>query len=369
MRVLFACRKFGDVAGGVERMSIALMNELAARGYDVALFTWDRADARAYYPMAAAIRWYRLDMGDASRPAGVALRVRRARRFRAIVGEYRPDVVVGFQHGPFLFAATSLWRGGIPVVLSERNAPDLFDHTRDGRFRRATFASMRLATAITVQFDSYIARYPAYLRARIVAIPNPVYRAGGRADPAAPRPLRTLLSLGRLSYQKNFGALLRAFAALAGEFADWRLRIVGNGEEQEALARASESLGIAARVSWAGAVRDVSSEYQSADLFCLPSRFEGFPNAIGEAMAHGLPVVGYRGCAGMSELISPGQDGILADGNGDPSTLAAALRPLMRDAALRSEMGAHARRIVDVYPPSRSFDAWERLLHDLAVRR
>ncbi|HXV14426.1 MAG TPA: glycosyltransferase [Candidatus Krumholzibacteria bacterium] len=366
MRVLFVCRMFDRVAGGVERMAIALMNDLAERGHDVSLFTWDRANAQPYYPMAAAIHWHRLDMGDPSRTANALSRGLRMRRFRSLALADPPEVVVAFQHGPFLFAALSLLRTGIPVVLAERNAPEQLDHTRAGRHRRAIFATMRLARAITVQFEGYVQRYPAYLRARIVPIANPVYGAKSFAVPDADKAQRVLLSVGRLSYQKNHAALVRAFALLSPSFPEWQLRIVGDGEERAALQALSESLGVAARVSWPGAVRDVAVEYRAADLFCMPSRWEGFPNALAEAMAHGLPVVGFRHCAGMAELVIPGHNGELADGNGDPGALAAALEPLMKDAARRGRMGLEARRIAEVYRPSKSFDDWENLLSQVA---
>lgn len=366
MKILFVCRMFDQVAGGVERMSILLMNALVERGHDVSLFTWDDPDARPFYPMHESIRWHRLNMGDPSRSASAALRFSRMVAFRKYSAALQPDVVVAFQHGAFLFAALSLVGRGIPVVLAERNAPDRLDHTREGRHRGTMFLTMRMAAAVTVQFDTYVQRYPENLRARIVAISNPVYRAEGFATPDGDKPRRTLLSVGRLSYQKNYAALVRAFAAVAGRFPDWQLRIVGDGEERKALEELAEGLGVATRVALPGAVRDVSAEYRAADLFCLPSRWEGFPNALAEAMAHGLPVVGYRSCAGMSELVTPGRDGSLADGNGDPAALSAALKALMEDAALRGRMGMEARNIADVYRPERSFDEWERLLKRVA---
>jgi len=115
-----------------------------------------------------------------------------------------------------------------------------------------------------------------------------------------------------------------------------------------------------------GAALDVSAEYRTADLFCLPSRWEGFPNAIAEAMAHGLPAVAFRQCAGVDELIVPGRNGQLADGNGDADALAAALRPLMEDADARERLGMEARKIAEAFRPEAVFDRWERLFRDLA---
>lgn len=366
MRLLFVCRMFDGVVGGVERMSVMLMNSMVERGHDVSLFTWDHAAAQAYYPMHESIRWYRLDMGDPAQKAGAGLRFARMRRFRSWATSPAPDAVVAFQHGAFLFAAASLLVSRVPVVLAERNAPQRFDHTSEGRHRRLRFASMRLAAAITVQFESYVERYPAWLRERIVTIHNPVPRPQAFATPGADKSAHTLLSVGRLSYQKNLSTLVRAFAALADDCPDWNLRLVGDGDERGQLEQLVASLGLESRVAFPGSTRDTSAEYRAADLFCLPSRWEGFPNAVAEAMAHGLPVVGFRDCAGMSDLIRPGRDGALADGNGNVQSLSSTLKPLMTDSAMRVRLGLEARRVAEVYPPQRSFDDWERLLQKIA---
>ncbi len=360
---------FDGVAGGVERMAVTTMNAMVQRGHEVSLFTWDHASARAFYPMRDEIRWHRLDMGDPARVVSPRQRLARMRRFRAVTLKPRPDAVIAFQHGPFLFAALSAAGTKVPVVLSERNAPDLLDHTRAGRHRAAIFQTMRLARAITVQFPGYVGRYPAYLRNRITVIPNPVQRVKAFASPEADRPQRIILSVGRLSYQKNLGVLLRAFSSVADRHPEWLLRIVGSGEERDSLAHLARELGVQDRVRFAAATKDIAAEYLGADFFCLPSRFEGFPNALAEAMAHGLPGVGFQGCAGVNELIAPGRNGLLAEGNGDPVTLAETLETIMADAAMRQRLGRAARHIVDEYEPARVYDAWEALFRRVAGPR
>jgi GalNAc-alpha-(1->4)-GalNAc-alpha-(1->3)-diNAcBac-PP-undecaprenol alpha-1,4-N-acetyl-D-galactosaminyltransferase len=369
MRLLFVCRMLANGVGGVERISIHLMNAMVERGHEVSLFTWDRAPAQAFYAMRGEIRWHRLDMGDPARRASLPQRLIRMRRFRTCALTPRPDAIVAFQHGPFLFAALAAIGRGIPVILSERNAPDQFDHARAGRHRELTFLTMRLARAITVQFPGYIECYPAYLHPRIVVLPNPVARVTTRANPEGERTERTLLFVGRLSYEKNLPALLRAFARVSPDHPEWRLRIVGGGREQGSLGQLARELGVQERISLAGTTDDVAAEYRHADLFCLPSRWEGFPNALAEAMAHGLPVVGYRGCAGVNELIVSGRNGLLAEGNGDPDTLAAAIGTLMADAAARERLGTEARRIAETYEPERVFDAWEALFRRATADR
>jgi glycosyltransferase involved in cell wall biosynthesis len=368
MRLLFVCRMFENVAGGVERMAINIMNAMVERGHDVSLFTWDLAGARAYFPMHDSIVWHRLDMGHAGQTADGPTRARRALRFRRIVRQMEPDVATAFQHGPWLFAELGLAGLDIPVILAERNAPDRFDHTRAGRHRRWIWQSMRSAAAIAVQNNAFVDSYPSFLRSRMVVIPNPVFPAGGRARPAADKEQRTLLTVGRLSYQKNYAVLLWAFARLAGSFPEWRLRIVGEGEDRPALEALVDELELRERVTLPGAVREITAEYEAADLYCLSSRWEGFPNTLAEAMAHGLPVVAYADCAGTGQLIEAGRNGLLARGNGDPGTLAETLAALMGDDRERGRMGAVAAASVGRFDPEKTYDRWESLFRRVGTR-
>jgi glycosyltransferase involved in cell wall biosynthesis len=370
MKLMFAARAMNDMAGGVERMIVAIMNEMVRRGHEVALFSWDKGDARAFYDLHPAIDWFKLDMGDPALRASLHSRLRRAPRVRAIVKAFKPDVIVGFQGGPFKALLAYTLGLGIPVIAAERTAPSLYDHVGSAKSRTVEHFVFRFAKAITVQFDRYRQYYPANLQHLIVETPNPVSEATSRANPAGPgRNGRfVLLSVGRLSFQKNYSVLLKAFETLAGRFADWDLVLVGEGEERaklEDFVRASPILGD--RVHMPGATRDVASAYMSAQLFCLPSRWEGFPNALAEALAHGLPSVGFTDCAGVPDLIDPGVSGRLAPGNNNAAALADALAALMLDSQARARMGAAAAEAMTVYRPQLCFDRWEAVLTE-AVR-
>ena len=370
MKILVVGRKFGGVAGGVERMAIVLLNALYERGHEAQLLTWDVDGAEAYYPMDPGIRWHRLNMGDASVKASWKLRLARQVRMRALIKRQRPDVIVAFQLGPFVAIRLAVLGLGIPVVAAERNAPQRFDHTRVGRHRVLWFQTFRMASTITVQLESYRNEYPPYLRERIEVIPNPVQGADGSAAPEGlVGQQKALLCVARLTYQKNQGVLIGAFAKIADSFPDWRLRLVGDGDLREQFVRLARDRGIAERVDFAGDIKDVSAEYASAHLFCMPSLWEGFPNAVAEAMAHGLPVVGFADCAGINELIRPGENDLLAAGVFDADELAETLGLLMADAPLRREMGEKAKRISHAYRAEHIFPMWESLFERLARGR
>ena len=367
VRILIVTRMLHDVAGGVERSAITLLNRFAAQGHEVALLTWDQADAVPYYELSRQVAWHRLDMGDPMRRAGFRLRLRRLARIRQRIHRaIQSDVVIAFQHGPFLTVALALLGTGRAVIAAERNAPDRLDHLRAGRRRWLLFQSFRLADRITVQFEQYRRSYPAYLRKRIRVVPNVVDPPAGHADPRGRDHRRVLLSVGRIAYQKNPHCLVRAFAEIAGAHPDWVLRLVGSGEDRTEIDQLISDLNLGGRVELPGTTRDVGREYRNAQLFALASRWEGFPNAIAEALAHGLPVVGFEGCAGVGQLVETGRTGLLAAGNGDHSTLAHALDRLMGDPELRVRYGEAARAVVAHYSPAEVVACWERVAGELA---
>lgn len=361
MKILFNSRKYDRIAGGVERMSIAMMNELTRRGHQIEVMSLDPDSAQMFYPLDPRVRWTRIDIGDPSRKARLTEIWARQSVMRNVVRRFQPDVAIGFQQGAFVALAVSALGTGTPVIAAERNAPHRFDYLKDGHGRRFQYASFRLARFVTIQFLSFRDHYPDWIQRRIVFIPNPVFPSRVLSDPAGRSVKRkTLLCVARLSYQKQHTLLIDAFARIASQFPDWDLELVGDGEDRLALEAQAASSVPPGRVRFVGSQADVYNRYRTAQLFCLPSRWEGFPNALAEAMASGLPAVGLAGCAGVNELIQNGRTGILAPESTSDS-LAKELAALMASPARRKELGAAARAAMAEYAPSKVFDQWEAL--------
>lgn len=369
MKVTFVARAIDGMAGGVERMVTTVMNALVARGHSVSLLTWDKAEAVSFYPMSPEITWYQLDLGNASVKAGKLLKLRRAVAVRKLMRWNKTDIIVCFQDGPFIALRAYTAGMGIPVIAAERNAPTRFDHTSAARRQNLTYNALRFAKRILVQCESYRVLYPVFLHKRIVTIPNPVFTAIGYAQPELPNAdgRFRILSVGRLSYQKNYPVLVEAFAAVASTFPEWDLVLVGDGDDRAKLEGLIAEKGLANRISMPGTSASVSNWYISSHLFCLASRWEGFPNALAEALAHGLPSVGFAGCAGVRDLISSGENGLLAEGNGDPKTFAKTLEMLMGSVEERQVMGINAAESVKCYVPDEVFSLWEQILTEAAM--
>ncbi len=354
------------VAGGVERMLSTLMNELVARGHDVSLLTWDQDVTAPFYTLAPEIRWHKLSIGDAAVKAGFKTRWQRAMKVRKIVKAEKPDVILTFQNGAFL----SLWvytlGMNVPVIVSERNAPTMFDHTKAGKYKFLWLQVYGLAPHVIIQTQSQKLMYPKWVQKKIDVISNPVFPVPDTPAKQTYSLHKILLSVGRLDYQKNQIVLIMAFHQIMDRVPDWTLRLVGNGKDRANLEAYVAEHGMQDRVEFTGDIADVLSIYRSADLFCLPSRWEGFPNALAEALSCGLPSVGFAECAGVNDLIEPGTNGLLAAGMDNPDSLAEPLLTLMNDPSRREQMSSAAKTITQTYTPKAIFDQWEDVLRRAA---
>lgn len=362
LRIAFYFFRLHMSSGGAERMLLALATDMAARGHEVHVVSWDWPDAEAFYPLPQTVQWHRLGFRQGWRD-----KLRRARALGRLLTQIRCQVFVGFVMSTDKTVYTGCLSAKVPIVVAERNSPAMYDLKFGGLTKAFYMGMFALADRVVVQLETYRQGYPRWLRARIDAIPNPVPCPVAIARPAERRPGGwLLLCVARLEWQKNVEALISAFAILAIDLPDWNLRVVGEGSLRPALERQVAELGLLERVTLPGAADDVEREYAGAHLFCLPSRWEGFPNALAEAMAHGLPAVGFAGCPGVDSMIDDGVDGLLAPGNGDARSLAAALRTLMADPARRAAMGEQARHLAHRFDAEHIADQWENLLWQTA---
>ena len=188
-------------------------------------------------------------------------------------------------------------------------------------------------------------------------MPNPLPWLPARPSP---RTGRTVVSIGRLDEQKGVDLLLEAWARTAPRFPDWTLRVYGTGADEQELRDYCRDLGLDSSVRWMGATGDVPGALREASVLAQSSRGEGFPLVLLEAMACAVPCVAFDCAPGVREIVTDGEDGLLAP-PGDTRALAERLARVMADRELRDRLGEQARRSVDRYAPERIVRRWEEL--------
>ncbi|MBS0373473.1 MAG: glycosyltransferase [Proteobacteria bacterium] len=350
-------------------MSI-VSSQLAARGHDVALLTWDPVKAD-FYPLHERVM--RIEAPLARRARGVldALRSNWIRMvcIRAAAQRHRADVLVSFMTDMNVLTIAATFGTRVRAVISERVHPGQYSPGLLWKILRR--GSYWMADALVMQTAAgqrwFARRWPRPNRIRV--IPNPCFiqiATHNRQSPNSDD--RYVCAIGRLVPQKGFDVLLRAFVEVLPLDPRLALVIIGVGPELQRLARLASELGIAERVRWAGAVGDVEPMLRGAEFLVSSSRFEGFPNVILEALACGCPVISTDCETGPKEILGGTAAGLLVPVD-DVRALSGAMRQLLLSSSLRREMSAAASLVVERFAVNRIVGAWEELICEVSSVR
>jgi glycosyltransferase involved in cell wall biosynthesis len=353
--------------GGAERVVATMANAWVARGWEITLLTFDDGEEPSFYPLDARVERRPLGVAAASCGSVHAIRsnVDRVRMLRHAIQASRPEVVVSFLdmvNVRVLLATRGL---GLPTIVMEQTDPGQKQiGPAWNTLRRVLYPRAQRLVVLSETSRSFFG--PA-IRKRSVIIPNPIAieppKPGEKMSPAQER---TVIAMGRFAPEKGFDLLLDAFARIAHEHPSWRLVIWGDGHLRSQLEVLRDRLGLTERVSLPGRTTEPFAALRRADLFVMSSRREGFPLALGEAMACGLPAVSFDCPSGPRELIRHEIDGLLVP-DGDVPALADALDRLMTNDAERAQLAARAVDVNERFGAERVLGQWERMLQDVAT--
>jgi len=361
MKILFCIKSLSSAAGGAERVICTICSELASRGDDVTILTFDHALDAPFYELDHRVKRINLGIGNARVPATLFETILRIYALRKTVLQEKPNIAVGFMHSMFIPLSFALVGTQIPVIGSEHITPD---HYAKRHIQRLLLSiSSFFLNRITVVSESVRLMYGESIRKKMVVIPNPITFTLSN-ELVDGKKSNIILAIGRLEPQKDHAVLIKAFSYLANDFPDWTLRINGEGSLRGELERLIASLDLESSVKLPGLRLDIDTEYQKSKIFVIPSYYESFGLVIAEAMFFGLPVVGFVNCPGVNEIINDEVTGILVKpGINKAQSLSFALRRLLLDTNLREAMGSYGKLEINKYPSTKDIvDIWQSTL-------
>lgn len=361
--------------GGAERQLAELADYLATENHQVAVITWDRVDTDQY-KVSSQVERIGLGLMRESRNLFEAIlsNRRRVRALKEQIQLFRPDVVISFTDKMNIVTLAS--HPTVPTIIAERSDPRkqklsrLWETWRNRTYPRAT-AMVALTEPIAAALQT---RFP---RNHVVVIPNAVAiqttTTNASQDdhktltskPSPPLKYRAL-AVGRLSAEKGFDILLKAWKQALSSNPNWELVIVGDGPLRTQLESLRNELKLENEVHFAGWSHDIGSHYKKAHLYISSSHYEAMSRSLLEAMSHQLPVIATRATDGLEELVKENFNGSLVP-TGSVDALAQAISSTVKKTDLLREYGERSAVLVQSHAWSNVGPKWLDLIQTVAA--
>lgn len=354
MKVLFYISTIRG--GGAARVMVNIANGLATQGNNVFFVT----NFPAEHEYALDKRIQRLSLEEQERTGNMLVRnALRIRALRRILKKEKPTVGIAFMRENnfrFLLAAKGL---PMKTIVSVRNDP-----TREYPGRVSRILAGRLyaeADGIVLQTEDAKACFSQQIQKKSRIIQNQVdeeffqeYNAEGQY----------ILACGRLSPQKNYAMMLRAFSVVLRDYPGEQLRIYGEGALKQQLESYAGELGISESVSFEGFTNRMADIYKNAKFLLMSSDFEGMPNVILEALASSVPVISTDcPCGGPRMLLVNGENGYLSPVR-DELAFAERIKQMLSDEKAYLRMRDRAFQSAKRFRPEKVLQEWEKMIVD-----
>lgn len=380
-----------NMAGGVEKVTCNLANALVERGHEVTILYRDNKEGNPYFPLDKRVKQYNILFENGKKVVSeklpLPLRIVRelVRPFKQSAAQAVNAKFKGKQYGPRIRKFLDAYPADVILSCSIPSAKYVIEdagctlpvvemiHSHPKvqfpDLSKAEKRAVEKCRVMQILLPSGLELARQYFpRLPIVVIGNAVAPAKKLAHPGDDKDHHKIICVGSISGTKQQLVLAEAFAELTSSFPDWTLEFWGAEDTSYArhMRKWIEEHHFSHIIHMNGKTNHVEDVYADADIFCLPSRGEGFPLALSEAMAAGLPAVGFSDCTGVNDLIEDGKNGFLVSRSVDE--LAKALRVLMSHPAMRREMGENGRITMRQYGPDYIWNQWETLLKKCAEK-
>lgn len=343
--------------GGAERVILQLAHHFAEAGYRSILVT-SYVDINEY-PVPENVERISIEQEQIEQ-SRVGRNVSRILALHKLCKMYKPAALISFMAEPNFRAMIATI--GLPVknIVSVRNDPN-----REYKGMLGTFVGKHIisrADGCVFQTEEAKSWFPKRLQDKSRIIFNdvdPIFfnteRVGGT----------DIVTLGRLSDQKNQSMLIRAFASIADKYPDTNLLIYGIGPLENILIEQITELSIQSRIKLMGLTDNAADVYSRAKIFVLPSNYEGMPNALLEALAMGVPCISTDcPCGGPRTVIHDGINGLLVP-VADEEKMASALKIMLDNPEYAERMGIEAKKRARIFKTKNVFSQWKNYIEGI----
>lgn len=345
--------------GGAERVASLISNGLNSRNHKVVI----AADITNYpitYHLDNGVKLIDLSHVNKSGFFNKLKRIlERISKRRTIIKKEDPDVIIAFTHQVFFWTLIANIFLRIPLIASDHTAIDRDMGTFSNLIRGFFYKYADVLTILTEKDKQLLGKkFP-----NKIVVPNPLTYEVSKVNYNIRE--KIVLCAGRISYWqvKGFDRIIEIWRKLSSKYPEWKLYIAGPGDNNsiEFLESLINKYHLSSCVTLLGQVDDMKSLYQKVGIFALPSRVEGFPMVLIEAMSQGCPCISFEMNGAVREIIDNGIDGILVD-DGDVCAFSRKLDNLMEDYSKRERISKVAPIHISRFSIDNILNIWEKII-------
>lgn len=353
------CFVSGDIgrSGGTERVSILIANELSKREYDVNILSFWKGKPPFFHTEESVKIHYLIDGKiEAWLKKTYIYAVMKLRKFIKSNGI---EILIDVDTILSRYSAYSIY--GTECKLISWEHFNYLNTLKDKQRVRAISLARKYATKILV-----LTKEDKKLHAELGGVPSTkleqIYNPTPfKIESTYEDRKKFFLAVGRLTEQKGFDRLLKAWKIVQSEVLDWELMIVGSGEDNEMLIQLADDLNLE-RLSIEPTTSTIEEYYSKASIYVMTSRYEGFPMVLLEAKAKGLPIISFNCKTGPCEIVSNGKSGFIIE-DGNIQELAEKMIFLSKDSSLRKDFADKGLEEIESFTIEAIGNEWERLLN------
>lgn len=352
-------------AGGAQRVASILCSHWVENGHQVTIITFEDKDQKSFYDLHPDINVIRLAMmgGANNLLKSIPANLLRAFKLHQKLKEIKPDLMISFMPEPNILGLLATRFTNIPILVSERSDPVFIPVQKIWRaLRRITYP---FATAIICQTPKAASFFTWHNH--VVSLPNPILKPPTQTDRTLPElPEKFIAAIGRFSEEKGTDILLHAYTKIAAEI-DHDLVLIGKGPDQDKLEKFVAAKMLQKRIHFLGEIENPFSVACQAELYVMPSHFEGFPNALCEAMACGIPAIASHGAAGALPFIEEDVNLVLFETK-NANDLSEKIKALLSDRKKALCIAALGQIEVNKLSPDLVCQKWDELIESALAR-
>ena len=350
--------------GGIGRVTSILVNQLCQdNDFEIHTISYMQDQRPMLYDIKTEVHSHVLYDSPCSMSKAILFR-HAIKKVRTILRDEKIDLLIACGALYYPLGIMACKRTKVKCICWEHTDPATSsDYKFQNLCRKYAVSRCAHMVVLTKSAERYYKQHFPVSKNKITQIYNPIAEGAAKSEQYNGKS-KKIISVGRLSYQKNFDRLISIAARILPLYPDWSWDIYGDGELKDSLQVLIDENKLSAQLTLKGQVSDLYNHYGDYAFMVMTSRYEGFPMSLIEGAANRLPLVSFDIPTGPNEIILDGSNGYLIDPNSDDD-MVERIRYLIENPTLRSTMSEEVHRLTDSFALGRILKQWKTLFGEL----